>query len=146
MGRGGGRSQHSGSGWGGAVGGASKFRVELRDRGGAIGGATPRGQGPFPSTSLSNTRSLSVAPGLAPEPNPSLWEVVFQIRAASTATHRGHTEECVLKPQLATHHSDVPVGWGGGRAKFSTPRRKGPESTGVLAQLAHALTSAWIFL
>lgn len=76
--------------WVGRVGGRSqKFRVELWDWGGAMGGAASRGRGPFPSTSLSTSRILFVAPGLAPEPNPSLWEVVFQIQGASTTPPEG---------------------------------------------------------
>lgn len=110
------------------MGGASKLSVELWDWAGAMGGATPRGQGPFPSTSLSNTRILSVAPGLAPEPNSGRW--FSRSEGPPPPPPKGHTGERVLKPRLATHHSDVPVGWGGGCAEFSTPRGKGPESPG----------------
>lgn len=128
-----------GIGGAGAMGGASKLSVELWDWAGAMGGATPRGTGPFPSTSLSNTR-ISVAPGLAPEPALGEW---FQVRGTSTATPR-HTGEPVLKPRLATH-VQVCLSVGSGLCQESPhPRGKGL-SPQVLAQLAH-WPLVWIFL
>lgn len=71
------------------MGGARNF-VWHCGTGAGLWAEPPRGGGAlFPPTSLSTSKILFVAPGLTPESNPSLWEVVFQIRGGSTTPSEG---------------------------------------------------------
>lgn len=105
------------------MGGASKLSVELWDWARAMGGATPRGQGPFPSTSLSNTRILSVAHRTCSWANSGRW--FSRSEDLPPPPQRAHRE---ARPQAPAGHPSFRCAcrWGGGCAARSPhPRGKG---------------------